>query len=226
MADIFLLRHGKVDGEAALYGHTDVSVTEKTNQTISHQFTAYCQQEALVFNQLLTSPLTRCASLAQAISYQLNDQQIQVVESFKEMNFGLFDGVPFDTLHQQSENWQLLENFWQNPVQHSLPNAELLTGFSYRVNQAWKKLIEQTQTRQGNVLLVCHGGVIRMILAQVLNVDFRNPLWYTQLSIDYGSLTRIQLTESGPRIKHIAKPLQAFSDEKHFAGNTVQGECA
>lgn len=211
MANIYLLRHGKIDGEAALYGHTDVQVAQSTNDKICQDFIGFCQRNDVSIDNIITSPLVRCASLAQRIAMSQSLATPALVNAFKEMNFGQYDGVPFDTLHQQPQHWQVLESFWQDPVQHTLPKAELLTGFSYRVSHAWQQLVEQTRQQQLNTLVVCHGGVIRMILVHVLNVDFRNPLWYTQLSIDNGSLTTIAIKEHGTQVKHIAKPLDTIT---------------
>lgn len=211
MANIYLLRHGKVDGEAALYGHTDVPVAQATNEKINQDFAAFCQRKNITIDHMVTSPLIRCLSLAQLIASSRLLAAPKAIDAIKEMNFGQYDGVPFDALHQQPEHWQVLEKFWQDPVQQSLPEAELLTGFSYRVSHAWQQLVEQARQLEQNTLVVCHGGVIRMILAHVLNVDFRNPLWYTQLSIGNGSLTTIEVKENDTRVKHIAKPLDGFS---------------
>jgi len=206
MANLYLLRHGKVAGEAALYGHTDVEVFRQTNQEIVDAFI----EQNIPVNCLYSSPLKRCASLAQSISEQVSCK-VELLSGLKEMNFGQYDGISFDDLYQDKEVWSQLERFWQNPVQHPLPQAELLTGFSYRVNGAWQSIIEKVNVSDANenVLVVCHGGVIRMILAHLLNVDFRNPLWYTQLAIANGSVTSIEINQKNTRIKGIAKPLLA-----------------
>lgn len=209
VANIYLLRHGQVAGDAALYGHTDITVTQQTNNEVASLFQQHCDIANIKLSTIYSSPLTRCLSLAKAIAEKISvpSEAIEIEAGFKEMNFGLYDGIPFDDIHQHPEQWQQLEKFWQNPVQHPLPDAELLTGFAYRVNQAWQQLISELTQQPQDVLLVCHGGVIRMILAHVLNIDYRNPMWYTQLSIAHGSLTSIALNDKGTRVKHIAKPL-------------------
>lgn len=205
MANIYLLRHGKVSGEAALYGHTDVEVSNEKNQNI---LVALAKQN-LLFNKVVSSPLKRCQKLAELIAKE-QSCEIAFNNRFKEMHFGQYDGIPFDDLYQDKTIWPLFEKFWENPVQHPLPKAELLTGFSYRVIEAWNALITDISheaSQNDNILVVCHGGVIRMILAHLLNIDFRNPHWYTQLSIANGSLTSIEVQQNNTRVKEIAKPL-------------------
>lgn len=209
MANIYLLRHGKVSGEAALYGHTDVEVETTIDDEIIQQLTALNVE----IDAIITSPLKRCINLAKELSKKAQ-VTVTSIAQLKEMNFGLYDGVPFDQLHQDANTWQLFEKFWQNPVQHPLPNAELLTGFSYRVNNAWQEIVNNIQLAQSNqnIVVVCHGGVIRMILAHLLNIDFRNPRWYTNLSIANGSLTTIEVGKKQVRVKQIAKPLLAIKE--------------
>jgi len=210
MANIYLLRHGKVNGEAALYGHTDVSVSVEVNNKIVEQL----KKQSLDIDMIFSSPLKRCLELAHAYS---DSTTVNVLADLKEMNFGRYDGIAFDDLYQDKVIWQQLELFWLNPVQHPLPEAELLTGFSYRILRAWQVVISSLKDHivQKNILIVCHGGVIRMLLAHLLNVDFRNPNWYTQLTIANASLTSIEYHNGSFSVHSIAKPL--IVDEKQQA---------
>ena len=53
-----------------------------------------------------------------SVELNLNIGQIKQDTALKEMNFGRFDGTPFDDVHQDKDIWSQLEKFWQNPVQH------------------------------------------------------------------------------------------------------------
>ncbi|MDO6427017.1 histidine phosphatase family protein [Thalassotalea sp. 1_MG-2023] len=211
MANVILLRHGKVQGQAALYGTTDVAVSDDENQQLVRQFKAYEQKRAGKCSHVISSPLIRCKTLAIELTQALSLPAPSIEPAMQEMYFGRYDGIAFDDIYQQVEQWQPLEKFWRDPVQHPLPEAELLTGFSYRVNQAWQAIVQQASQQQDDLLVVCHGGVIRMILAAVLNLNVRNPLWYTQLSIGYGSLTKIHIKAHQCRVKYIARPMHEHS---------------
>ena len=90
---------------------------------------------------------------------------------------------------------------------NTLPEAETLTHFHHRISSAWHNI---TQTQNTNTLIIAHGGVIRMILAAVLNVDWKNPAWHSNLAIGNASLTHIQITKSEQKhvsIKSIAVDL-------------------
>lgn len=182
--NIYLLRHGKVEGKAALNGISDVLVSPDLQQQIC---------EALVlhnvdFDSVMTSPLRRCSDLANLYSERMS-VPLSVAPEFKEMNFGEVDGIAFDEL---KDKWAMLDTFWQDPSNHKLSGAESLHSFHERVTQAWSQLLNDPSD---NLLLVTHGGVIRMLLAHCLDIDWKNPSLYSKLSIENASITHIQVTQ-------------------------------
>jgi len=211
--NIYLLRHGKVSGAAALYGHTDVMVDDAINRNIVDNLF----QQNLAIEHIYSSPLTRCLSLAKAVEAELalnkklkHKAELVVIDDLQEMNFGLYDGIAFDELHLDQNIWQQLELFWQDPANQTLPNAEQLTNFNQRIIDAWKVIVNHKG--DDNLLVVCHGGVIRMILADILNIDISNPCWYSQLNISYGSLTTLKVSNENAVVKQISQPLLVESN--------------
>ena len=203
MIEITLLRHSKIDGPAALYGKTDVAALPHKDEEI---ITTLSQLKPF-YDLVVSSPLKRCFDVAQQLS-QYTVSPLECDNSFQEMNFGDLDGVAFEQLVGEGallpnaqHYWALLEKFWQHPAESTLPLAETLFEFNQRVLLGWQKLIaklleqalQKEQTKQ-RVLLVCHGGVIRMILAHVLNLDWQNPTWYQGLSINNASLSQLLIT--------------------------------
>nr|WP_238928498.1 histidine phosphatase family protein [Vibrio sp. S17_S38] len=177
-----MIRHAKVIGDPALYGYTDAKVNDEDNQNIALRLSG------LNFTPdfIVTSSLCRCHSLATEIA-RYHSISVQVNAQFKEMNFGDFDGVPFDELNQE---WSQLEHFWAEPGEYPLPNSELLSTFYDRITQGWQQLLD---AQTGDGLLICHGGVIRMILAGILGVNFKQPQWHSSLQISNGSTTQVDI---------------------------------
>jgi len=226
MIEITLLRHAKVVGPAALYGKTDIKAQVTEDQEIINALVLSDQE----FDWVVSSPLQRCYSVAQQLSTKLN-VPLKCNDSFEEMNFGEIDGIPFEQLvgdnafHVNAEKyWSLLEMFWQNPAQTILPLAESLAQFNQRVATGWqllvKQLLEQNAKEDNGckkVLFVCHGGVIRMILADVLSLDWKNANLYQGLSIDYGSTSKVTITalvnydeKPNLRVNYIGLPLSSM----------------
>ncbi|WP_135381756.1 alpha-ribazole phosphatase family protein [Vibrio tasmaniensis] len=182
--NIYLLRHGKVEGEAALNGSSDVLV----NPDLQDRICGALIKQDITFDCVVTSPLRRCSDLANRYAQRMS-VPLSVTPDFQEMNFGDVDGVPFDELE---DKWGMLETFWQDPANHQLTGAESLQSFHDRVTQAWSQLLNDPSD---NILLVTHGGVIRILLAHCLDIDWKNPSLYSKLSIENASITHIQITQ-------------------------------
>jgi len=181
---IYLMRHGQVNKPEgnALFGRTDVAISAPGwRQMLDNSGLLHDVQ------QVVSSPLVRCAKFARFYGQQQNID-CQIESDLQECDFGSWDGVPFAQLHTQ---WPQLEAFWQQPAVVSPPDGESLQSMQRRVMACWKVLLDHYRGK--NLLLVSHGGVIRMLLAGILNLDWRNPALYSQLQIPYASITKLQL---------------------------------
>lgn len=200
--NVYLLRHGKTMGEPALNGQTDVLVASELQSEITNNLL----KKGIYFPRICTSHLQRCSDLAENIQKQLKGSSIEVNSALSEMNFGAYDGRSFSSLDDQ--DWKRLNSFWRDPAKVVLPNAETLGDFYARTTRAWKSIISNLDV---DTLVIAHGGTIRMILAYVLDIDWTNPRWVTHLSIDYQSLTHIQVmineNETHFLVKSIGVPL-------------------
>lgn len=233
MIEIDLIRHVKVLGKPALYGSTDVAPIGEENARLLKHLLAQ-QKTSNAYQGIISSPLIRCQNLAREFS-QLGQLPLEISADLQEMNFGSFDGVPFDDLlfeedvvqrnivnaAQEGEekaklHWSELEGFFQTPADIVLPHAEALPDFHLRVRAAWQKLLDQQifietkQTKLLNleqkqdkkdpnkkrrILVIAHGGVIRMILAHILQLDWQQASWHQKLQIGHGSISRILISQ-------------------------------
>ncbi|MFV0448820.1 MAG: alpha-ribazole phosphatase family protein [Vibrio sp.] len=182
--NLYLLRHGKTQGKPALNGHIDVAVDESIQYSIAHALLKHYS-----FHKIYSSPLIRCQRVAELVAELKPALKLVIEPRLKEQNFGDFDGVPFDEL---AHEWKRLEQFWANPAQNHLPNAEPLQQGYERVVEAWQQI---TQHCEQDTLIVAHGGPIRYILAHVLGLDWQNPQLYTSLAIENQSITHIQINK-------------------------------
>lgn len=226
MIEIDLIRHVKVSGKAALYGCTDIEPMATENVRLLERLVTQ-QQSSRPYQGIICSPLIRCQHLAKEFSKRCK-LPLELSADLQEMNFGVFDGVPFDDLtldhkannvtavsnikgQETSLHWSQLEAFFQAPAEIALPEAETLTDFHHRVMQVWQNLIiDQLSTASEakeksaprRILVVAHGGVIRMILAHVLQLDWQQSTWYQKLDIAHGSLSRVSISQPKQDKKH------------------------
>jgi alpha-ribazole phosphatase len=181
--NVYLVRHGKTLGPAALNGHTNVAVELKEQLDI-----AACINNRFEFKSVFTSPLMRCSELAKHIAH-MRGVPVTVDSRLMEMNFGGYDGRPFDDIPQGE--WCILDQFWQNPQMYPLPNAETMDAFNQRVTEAWQEMVVRADS---DTLIVTHGGVIRVILASLLGIELSNSKLFTVLQIANRSCTHIQVS--------------------------------
>lgn len=177
MQQIDLVRHGPVVGPAALYGWTDVQLQQQAPACLDWL-------SAQSYQHILSSPLQRCLISAEAQAERLQ-LKLSIEPDLREMNFGLWDGVPFD---QQSQHWPAQQQFWQQPFAITPPQGESLAAFQQRALKAFEL---HSRYQQQQALWLVHGGVIRVLLATLLNIDLQQSNWLQQLSIAYGSVSRI-----------------------------------
>lgn len=197
-----------------------------------------CSSIAIELAQQLSKPLIYENAL-QEINFGLYDgiafDLIPLVVEDETKKNGL--GCP--QLSDAKLNWSLLEAYFQAPADIDLPEAESLTGFHQRVTTAWTHLIKQQYhllcgdnkqlkpnlsklkkpkkaeqlTQAKRIAIIAHGGVIRMILAEILAVDWTNAQWHQNLAIPHGSVSTIAITQPFKngrllqQVKGIAIPL-------------------
>lgn len=176
---IHFFRHGQVDGPAALYGKTDVALSDAGYSALSRAVNGVVQPDLII-----TSPLQRCHDFAFAQATSLGCA-LTVEDDLREMDFGQWDGVPY---REDSPLWPAMTQFWQQPSKVTPPEGESLQQVQNRVAIAWQKLsVEHHKT----IWVFAHGGVIRLILAEILDLDWRNPSLYSTLQVGYASRTDI-----------------------------------
>ncbi|MFT6926908.1 MAG: alpha-ribazole phosphatase [Psychromonas sp.] len=203
MSSITLLRHPKVLGEAALYGRTNIACCPRS---FAQAFSALGKM-AEQFDLIVTSPLQRCALLAEKFSEQ-SGLPLLVEHDFQEINFGIFDGIPFTALHKE---WPILEQFWATPHSVTFDQAEKLAHFNRRVVAAWASLL--TSSADKRILVICHGGVIRQIIADCLGLSWQQPKLYRSLQVANNSMTKIDYFQQyqTSSIRHISLPLYSLT---------------
>ncbi len=107
-------------------------------------------------------------------------------ERIREIHFGDWEGrSPAELAEIDTE---LLARFWRNPVKFPPPNAECLVDFEKRVLSAWQD-ISVRYTNQ-NILLITHGGVIRMILCHILQHPIERLL---EFEVCHAAMRRITI---------------------------------
>ncbi len=177
-----LLRHGACSDGGVYRGRTDSAL----NVVGKSQMTA-----AVVdgdWDRIYSSPLSRCSGFAKELSDHLQIP-LHRDERLIELDFGDWEGRSVEQVWQQQQ--QAVLKFWQDPAENPPPGGETLGSMRERTVQLLHDIHRQHNGEK--VLLICHGGVIRMLLCYLLQMPLQA---LCQLSIDYGSLSRIDLYQN------------------------------
>jgi alpha-ribazole phosphatase len=182
---LYLLRHGEIATPGILAGKTDVELSEHGLRQL------WKSSETLpVISYCISSPLKRCQMFAVEYAAK-NNINLQLDKKLKEMDFGDWDGRTYKDLWdiKSSKQQSSIGDFWQNPWDHSPPNGEAMDHFVQRVDRWWQQWLATAP--QGNTLVVAHGGVIKHIIARLLNLPIPGTTHMSNIDIPYAGLVTI-----------------------------------
>ena len=182
-----LLRHGETELGGGLRGSLDDALTATGWQQMS---------AALIdrgpWNRVISSPLQRCAQFAEQLAFRLG-VPVSLEKDLQELHFGAWEGQSAAALMETDAEG--LGLFWADPYSFTPPQGEAVSDFSARVLAAVERLHQAYAGER--VLLVSHGGVMRLLLAkarglpreQLLNVEVAHGGFFS-LSVAGAGLLR------------------------------------
>ena len=190
---IYLVRHGSmisVSGTEYI-GQNEAPLNE---EGVEQAWALRKWLEPVHFNYAFSSDVS-CAKRTCRIIVGNRAQSIEVIPALREICLGDWKGFTFREIEQQfpedyAARGRDMEN-WRPP------GGESFADFRARVMDAWRGILDRSQ---GNILLVGHGGVNRIILCDLLGISVANIHNFGQ---DYGCLNIIDFSRPRMCIKLI-----------------------
>jgi alpha-ribazole phosphatase len=178
-----LLRHGLTASPNAYCGTLDVPLSPHGRDQMEAAVTA--QHWDIVY----TSPLQRCALMAETFAARLGIACHQDVR-LRELHFGDWEGRRADELLVADAD--ALRRFWSDPLANPPPGGESIGALRQRVLSFWDQRIATSPLSR--VLVVTHGGPIRILLAQ----HRRRPLsTLLDLEVPHARLLTLNIDRAG-----------------------------
>ncbi|MBD8574641.1 alpha-ribazole phosphatase family protein [Pseudomonas syringae] len=179
-----LLRHGETELGGGLRGSLDDALTQQ----------GWAQMHEAVVDggpwaRIVSSPLQRCAQFAQVLAKRLG-VPMTLAPDLQELHFGDWEGRTAAQIMDTDAAG--LGAFWDNPYTFTPPNGEPVPAFAERVLKGVQHL--QRQHAGERVLLVSHGGVMRLLLAQARGLPREHLL---QVEVGHGALRGITVDADG-----------------------------
>ncbi|MGH8388129.1 MAG: alpha-ribazole phosphatase family protein [Pseudomonas sp.] len=179
-----LLRHGETELGGGLRGSLDDALTEKGWEQMR---SAVVEQGP--WDRLVSSPLQRCSRFAQELGAQLG-LPVELEKDLQELHFGAWEGQSAAALMKTDE--QALGLFWADPYSFTPPQGEPVADFSTRVLAAVARL--HAEYAGERVLLISHGGVMRLLLAQARGLPREQLL---NVEVGHGALFSLTVESDG-----------------------------
>lgn len=175
---IGLLRHGETEGGARYRGITDDSLTS-TGWEQMWQAT----DVGMPWKGVVTSPLRRCAQFAYSFA-QRHAVPVRADERLRELNFGRWEGrTAVELMETEPET---LTCFWRDPWNQRPPEGEPFKDMQARVLAAWHDIVLD----QRPVLVVSHGGPLRVILCHVSSRPVED---FFEIEVPHAALHRVEM---------------------------------
>jgi broad specificity phosphatase PhoE len=179
---LYLFRHGQtewaISGQHT--GRTDIPLTEEGRQQARMLRDVVAQ---LSFSAVLVSPLGRARETASLAGFA---EQMKICDGLAEFNYGDYEGLTTKQIREKVPAWSL----WTDPC----PAGETLEEAAQRCRQ----VIATACDAGGNVALVAHGHILRILAVTWLNLP---PTEGKHLMLDTGRVSILSHEHETPAIK-------------------------
>lgn len=183
---LYLIRHPQpVINPGVCYGRSDLDIAPDFCSSEQNWLTHLHSLQADI---VISSPALRCRRLAEALaSNWISDERLL------ELNFGDWEMQAWDSIPIAAMR------FWSDDyVNRAPPGGESFQQLASRVEH-WLNELCRNHNQQ-RVLVITHAGVIRALLAQILQLPLADSF---KFSIDYGSCSALHYTDHGWHISFI-----------------------
>ncbi len=185
------MRHAEVERryQSIFGGRIDMALSPKGHEQAA-ALAAYVKGRP--FAALYASPMQR---VQQTLAPMLNGRlKITVLSELREVDFGDWTGLSWEEV--QAKFGISAFSWLQQLESNAIPNAESAESLRSRLEPCLNDILKQHPGAQ--VAVLCHGGVIRMLLALLLKRPFSAM---APFEIEYASLTKIRCTPGRVRLE-------------------------
>lgn len=184
VARLLLIRHAEVEPlyQNVFGGRIDMNLSERGHDQ-ARQLARFLRTRR--FDSIYTSPMKRVQQTF-APSRRHHSTKPVVLRDLSEIDFGDWTGFGWDAVREKFgiEPYEWLDKIEQGVV----PNGESTVRFRKRIEPCLRRVIRENRGKTAAIF--CHGGVIRMMLAILLDL----PLPKTgSFEVEYTSVTQVAL---------------------------------
>ncbi len=175
------VRHGPTHAKTAV-GHLDLPADLSDTAALA-RLAAYLPDPAVI----VSSDLQRASATADAI--QGNRTRLPHSPTLREMDFGDWDGVPFDQVAKRDP--ELSRACWDTPGDVAPPNGEIWNELSARIQTRTTELAAEHAGK--DIVIVAHFAVILSALQNASNIAATSAM---RFKVDNLSVTQLEYLHS------------------------------
>lgn len=169
--NIYVLRHGETiwNKEGRLQGTTDVPLNEYGIK-LAEMTREGLKKEGIHFEKIYSSPLIRAMQTAETIR---GDEEIQLVtdERIREMGFGEAEGRFIKEINENPDYINIKYCFSIPSKYKAEAGAESYEEIMARAKDFLENELRPLEGQYENILVVCHGALIRALLLNINGWD-------------------------------------------------------
>lgn len=185
---VYLMRHGEVanGGERRYNGHIDVDITQNG---VEQMYRLAGLLDGKKITAVYSSDLIRSTKGAAIISERIGISHTPLTE-LRERSVGAWEGL---TAEEIRERFPEQYAAWRKDLlNYRPPGGECLVDVRERIMPVFKRLVASHPGQE--IAMLLHGGVNRVILAEVLGMK---PLNLFRIEQAFGALNIMEMYEDG-----------------------------
>ena len=201
---LYIVRHGQTDWNLAhrFQGSQNLQLNS-TGQKQAEQLAE--RLRTIPFDAVYSSPLDRAQQTARAIAAAqgIGSEKILLDQRVREYSFGAWEGVQIDEVQTQQK--ALWDTYRHRPSAFQIEGSENFNE-RYRQMQEFYKDLIRYDGKKRNVLLVCHGIALSILLCAIFDLSVDKCMMFAGKN---ASVSIVNFERDYPR-------LTLFNDVSHY----------
>ena len=192
---IYLARHGEIQGvsKKSFIGQTDLPLSSRG---IKQAHFLHRELSCMSIAQIFCSDLKRSVDTAQIVAGKTN-AAVTALRELREINLGEWEGKSFEEIRRFYP--KEFKKRGEDIVNYRTAGGESFSDVRERVMPAFNNICQKTK---GNIVIVGHAGVNRVILCSLMSIPLSKMF---VLSQDYGCLNIVVQRKSDYKIRLLNK---------------------
>jgi broad specificity phosphatase PhoE len=215
MPQLYLLRHAQSEANqrGILAGPDNTINLSEKGRKQSLKVSKHLQ--AIAFQQIYSSPISRCLQTIQPLIK--GRPNIEIVQEIKiqEMDYGQWNGKDLKILSKKRD-WQRIQSA---PSKFTFPDGESFNQLRRRVTL----FLSQIADKDGPILVVSHGDVIKMMLACTLDLPTDK---FQNFVIEPASISIVHYGSKVKNIISVNQKVEKSSTKERFSSFLLGGDNA